>query len=179
MIDRIYSILFISFFIQAFVLSITGMVDCAVVGRWCGTDGLTSMQLAMPVFLVLTVPSIIGANGISIVISREIGQGRKNNAVAAYIVIGNLLVPMLCIFSLGKTFGLIGIYAAFGLNELIMTLIGVVFMVTAGRLRSSVMDPLGQYMSSGIMALDMNIRNEQDVIDASASESLSIRTVSY
>ena len=465
MIDRIYSKLFISFFIQAFVLSITGMVDCAVVGRWCGADGLTSMQLAMPVFLVLTVPSFIGANGISIVISREIGQGRKNNAVAAfstaviasgfigivftavgilapsavtrcligfneetelvelvnlylqpvligavpiillsifnaaaalegktvlisvvsflmlpldivydliavfvfnagvkgvayassltylsafmimlvfitgrrsmftidpgmfspellrdvivsgiphgidilcdtirpifinmcmlafgtltgiaaltiqdsihyfpeavciaagsammtlsavffgekdrsslmyirkntfwkmaasacalsgflwiaapvcvklftdnaevmdlavtafrwyaagvpfaavnhmiigylngiekiklssaYIVIGNLLVPMLCIFSLGKTFGLIGIYAAFGLNELIMTLIGIIFMVVAGRLRSSVMDPLGQYMSSGIMALDMNIRNEQDVIDAS------------
>ena len=100
MINKVYSKLFLSSFMQYFVLSITGMVDCAVCGRWCGTDGLTAMQLAMPIFFLLGIPSMIGGTGISIVLSRELGNGRKNNAVSAFSTVVMTAVAIGVIFTI-------------------------------------------------------------------------------
>ena len=100
MINKVYSKLFLSSFLQYFVLSITGMVDCAVCGRWCGTDGLTAMQLAIPVFFLLGIPSMIGGTGISIVLSRELGNGRKNNAVSAFSTVVMTAVAIGVVFTI-------------------------------------------------------------------------------
>ena len=36
------------YMVQALVLSVTGIVDCAVVGFFIGAEGLAGMKLAMP-----------------------------------------------------------------------------------------------------------------------------------
>ena len=78
MINKVYSKLFLSSFMQYFVLSITGMVDCAVCGRWCGTDGLTAMQLGIKLIYAasdkIDYTSALDLNNICIHIMRQEGE---------------------------------------------------------------------------------------------------------
>ena len=47
---RLFRRLVVVGFIKTLTLSVAGMIDCAIVGRFYGTSGLSAMKLAMPVF---------------------------------------------------------------------------------------------------------------------------------
>ncbi len=81
---RIFRRLVLAGFIQNFVLSVTGMIDCAVVGRYLGTDGLSAMQLAMPVFSLLSLFSMILGTGLSVAVSREMTRGETERAAIIF-----------------------------------------------------------------------------------------------
>ena len=66
-------------FIKYLTMSIAGMIDCAIVGRSLGADGLSAMKLAMPVFSMLSLFSTILSTGLSVVVSRDLTRGRKED----------------------------------------------------------------------------------------------------
>ena len=72
---RIFRRLVLAGFIQNLALSITGMIDCAIVGQYIGTDGLSAMKLAMPVFSLLSLFSTILGTGLSVIVSRDLTRG--------------------------------------------------------------------------------------------------------
>ena len=51
--------LVIAGFFRSLTLSVTGLIDCAVVGRYLGTDGLSAMKLAMPIFSLFALFSVV------------------------------------------------------------------------------------------------------------------------
>lgn len=66
--------------IEALTLSITGIVDCAMVGQFIGSKGLPGMQLDMPLFFLFCVISQIFASGLTMLISRHLSHGHKDKA---------------------------------------------------------------------------------------------------
>lgn len=82
-------------------LSVTGMIDCAVVGHFLGEDGLAAMKIAMPVFSVLSFFSTVMSSGMSILVSRELTQGRREgaNQVIGTVVLAGLLLAALCLLA--------------------------------------------------------------------------------
>lgn len=84
---RIFRRLVLAGFIQNLALSITGMVDCAVVGRHLGASGLSAMKLAMPVFSLLSLFSTILSTGLSVVVSRDLAKGRVDRAGRAFTAV--------------------------------------------------------------------------------------------
>ena len=67
-------------FIKELTLSIAGMIDCAIVGRYLGETGLSAMKLAMPVFSILSLFSIIMSTGLSVAVSRALTKGDREGA---------------------------------------------------------------------------------------------------
>ena len=69
------------YMLQALVFSVTGMIDCAFVGRGVGAAGLAGMKLAMPVFAVLYLlfGSIL-STGLSVRVSGLITDGKRSLA---------------------------------------------------------------------------------------------------
>ncbi len=67
-------------FIKHLTMSVAGMIDCAVVGRNLGADGLSAMKLAMPVFSVLSLFSTIMSTGLAVSVSHDLTRGRKAEA---------------------------------------------------------------------------------------------------
>ena len=69
------------YMLQALVFSVTGMIDCAFVGRYIGAAGLAGMKLAMPVFAVLYLlfGSIL-STGLSVRVSGLIAEGKRSLA---------------------------------------------------------------------------------------------------
>ena len=68
-------------FIKSLTLSLTGLIDCAVVGQFMGADGLSAMKLAMPVFSILALFSFVLSSGLSVTISKELsvnGEAKAN-----------------------------------------------------------------------------------------------------
>ena len=67
--------------LQALVFSITGIVDCAVVGQVLGESGLAGMKLAMPIFAIqyFLIGSVL-SSGLSVQMTRLLGQGRRDSA---------------------------------------------------------------------------------------------------
>ena len=88
---RYFRQLVIAGFIKSLTLSLTGLIDCAVVGRYLGADGLSAMKLAMPVFSLLSLFSAVISSGLSITIARELSENgiRQANRVfqSAFTVI--------------------------------------------------------------------------------------------
>ena len=86
-------------FIRSLTLSLTGMIDCAVAGRYLGENGLSAMKIAMPVFTIICIFSIIMASGQSITISRELSSGNKgranrivNSIITAALILSSLFM---------------------------------------------------------------------------------------
>ncbi len=77
---RFFRNLVITNFIQSLTLSITGLIDTAVVGRCLGEDGLSAMKLAMPVFTLLALFSFVLGSGLSVTLSRELSAGHTEKA---------------------------------------------------------------------------------------------------
>ena len=75
-----FSKLVIAGFFKSLTLSIAGLIDCAVVGRYLGADGLSAMKLAMPIFSVFSLFSALFSGGLSITISRELSENGAERA---------------------------------------------------------------------------------------------------
>ena len=75
MYKRIFGRLVAAGFLKNLTLSVTGMVDCAVVGHYLGANGLSAMKLAMPIFAVLMLFSMILSTGLSVSVSRDLTKG--------------------------------------------------------------------------------------------------------
>ena len=93
--------LVIAGFIKSLTLSFTGLIDCAVVGRFLGADGLSAMKLAVPVFALLSLFSSVFSSGLSVAVSGELsehGVKRANevlrSAVTVVCLIGVLLMTV-------------------------------------------------------------------------------------
>lgn len=77
---KFFKSLVITNFIKSLTLSLTGMIDCAVVGHYLGADGLSAMKLAMPVFSILSLFSFVLSTGLSVTVSKEIAANSKARA---------------------------------------------------------------------------------------------------
>ena len=73
------------YMIQALVLSVTGIVDCTVVGRFIGAEGLAGMKLAMPVFSLQYLFGGIFSTGLTVQISKYLTKGRRDSANQCFL----------------------------------------------------------------------------------------------
>ena len=73
------------YMIQALVLSVTGIVDCAVVGRFIGAEGLAGMKLAMPVFSLQYMFGGILSTGLTVQITKYLTKGRRETANPCFL----------------------------------------------------------------------------------------------
>lgn len=76
--------LVIAGFVKNVTLSFAGLIDCAIVGRYLGTDGLSAMKLAMPVFSFLSLFSAVFSTGLSITLSGELSEHGVKRARAVF-----------------------------------------------------------------------------------------------
>ena len=70
---------------QALVLSITGIVDSAIVGRFWEAEGLAGMKLAMPVFSILYMVGSILSTGLSVQVTKLLAKGKRSEANQYFI----------------------------------------------------------------------------------------------
>ena len=77
---RFFNNIVIISFIKFLTLSLTGIIDCAFVGRYLGTEGLSAMKLAMPLFLIYSFFSTVFASGLSVALPREMAVGNRVKA---------------------------------------------------------------------------------------------------
>ena len=70
---------------QAMVLSITGIVDSAIVGQFWGEEGLAGMKLAMPVFSILYMVGSILSTGLSVQVTKLLAKGKRAEANQHFI----------------------------------------------------------------------------------------------
>lgn len=70
---------------QALVLSITGIVDSAIVGRFWEAEGLAGMKLAMPFFSILYMIGGILSTGLSVQVTRMLAKGKRKEANQCFI----------------------------------------------------------------------------------------------
>ena len=94
--------------IQALVLSVTGIVDSAIVGQFWGAEGLAGMKLAMPVFSILYMVGSILSTGLSVQVTKLLAKGRRDEANQCFIwvctsALGISLVLMLAAVLLPDT----------------------------------------------------------------------------
>ena len=82
--------------IEQLTLSVTGIVDCAVVGQFIGSNGLSGMQLAMPIFFLYAVISQIFSSGLTVILSKDLSLGQKEKAqkTFSYIHTSTLLIGL-------------------------------------------------------------------------------------
>ena len=96
--------LVIAGFIKSLTLSIAGLIDCAVVGRYLGADGLSAMKLAMPIFSVFSLFSALFSGGLSVSISRALSE---NGVERANTVFNSALSVIFAIGACITVFGLV------------------------------------------------------------------------
>ena len=70
---------------QAMVLSITGIVDSAIVGQFWEAEGLAGMKLAMPVFSIFFMIGSILSTGLSVQVTKLLAKGRRREANQCFI----------------------------------------------------------------------------------------------
>lgn len=86
------------------VMSIYGIVDTIFIGRWVGANGIGAVTVVMPItFLISSIGMAIGIGGSSI-ISRALGEEKKEKAILTF---GNQVVLT---FSLALIFFLLCYY---------------------------------------------------------------------
>lgn len=95
---RIFRRLVAAGFIKSLTLSFAGMIDCAIVGRFLGTGGLSAMKLAMPIFSVLALFSSVLSTGLSVSVSRDLTRGNREHAVITFqsIFTVTVLIGLAC-----------------------------------------------------------------------------------
>ena len=71
--------------LQALVLSITGIVDSAIVGQFWEAEGLAGMKLAMPVFSILYMIGSILSTGLSVHVTKLLAKGKREEANQCFI----------------------------------------------------------------------------------------------
>ena len=71
--------------LQALVLSITGIVDSAIVGQFWEAEGLAGMKLAMPVFSILYMVGSILSTGLSVQVTKLLAKGKREEANQCFI----------------------------------------------------------------------------------------------
>ncbi len=71
--------------LQALVLSITGIVDSAIVGQFWAAEGLAGMKLAMPVLSVLFMVGSILSTGLSVQVTKLLAKGKRAEANQCFI----------------------------------------------------------------------------------------------
>lgn len=62
--------------IKNLTLSVTGIIDTVIVGRFLGQDGLSAMRLAMPVFFIFSLFSLVMSSGLTVLLTRELAYGK-------------------------------------------------------------------------------------------------------
>ena len=67
-------------FIRSLTNSITNMIDSIIAGRYLGTAGLSAMKLALPIFSIFALFSVVLGSGLSVVVSKDITRGRRDRA---------------------------------------------------------------------------------------------------
>ena len=71
--------------LQALVLSVTGIVDSAIVGQFWEAEGLAGMKLAMPVFSILYMIGSILSTGLSVQVTKLLAKGKRDEANQCFI----------------------------------------------------------------------------------------------
>ena len=96
---KFFRSLVIAGFFRNLALSFTGLIDCAVVGHYLDTEGLSAMKLAMPIYSLFALFSVVFSTGLSITISKDLtdsGIERANkdlcSAFSVMCVIGVLFM---------------------------------------------------------------------------------------
>ncbi|MBR3201244.1 MAG: ATP-binding protein [Mogibacterium sp.] len=92
--------------LQALVLSITSIVDSAIVGQFWEAEGLAGMKLAMPVFPILYMVGSILSTGLSVQVTKLLAKGKRAESnqhfiwvcmaavgVSLFIMIAAILFP--------------------------------------------------------------------------------------
>lgn len=85
---------------QALVLSITGIVDSAVVGQFWEAEGLSGMKLAMPVFSILYMFGSILSTGLSVRVTKLLAKGKRDEANQVFIWVCAAAVAVSLVFML-------------------------------------------------------------------------------
>lgn len=95
---RIFRRLVAAGFIKSLTLSIAGMIDCAIVGRFLGANGLSAMKLAMPIFSVLSLFSSVLGTGLSVSVSRDLTRGDRERAGKTFqsVLTVTVLIGLVC-----------------------------------------------------------------------------------
>lgn len=70
---------------QALVLSITGIVDSAIVGQFWEAEGLAGMKLAMPVVSILYMIGSVLSTGLSVQVTKLLAKGKRTEANQYFI----------------------------------------------------------------------------------------------
>ena len=70
---------------QALVLSITGIVDSAIVGQFWDAEGLAGMKLAMPVVSILYMIGSVLSTGLSVQVTKLLAKGKRAEANQHFI----------------------------------------------------------------------------------------------
>ena len=85
---------------QALVLSITGIVDSAIVGQFWEAEGLAGMKLAMPVFSILYMFGSILSTGLSVQVTKLLAKGRREEANQFFLWVCTASVAVSLVFML-------------------------------------------------------------------------------
>lgn len=134
-------------FIQNLTLSLTGMIDCAIVGQYIGPDGLSAMKIAMPIFAVLSLFSTVFSSGLSVRVSKEMTEGNKENAthiVNSVFSLSLFIGAVFLIISIVNPTSLAGILGGSrGSDELIKGATDYIMPIMAGSVFIILYDILG------------------------------------
>ncbi len=65
---KLFKNLVITGFIKSLTLSVTGLIDCVLVGRFLGADSLCGIKLAMPVYSIFSLFSFVLSAGLSVAV---------------------------------------------------------------------------------------------------------------
>ena len=84
--------------LQALVLSVTGIVDSAIVGHFWEAEGLAGMKLAMPVFSVFFMAGSILSTGLSVQVTKLLAKGKRAEANQHFIWVCTAAVAISLIF---------------------------------------------------------------------------------
>lgn len=84
---------------QALVLSVTGIVDSAVVGQFWGAEGLAGMKLAMPVFSILYMFGAVLSTGLSVQVTKLLAKGKRDEANQFFLWVCTAAVVISLVFA--------------------------------------------------------------------------------
>ena len=101
---RVFGRLVLAGTVRNLTLSLTGMIDCAVTGRYLGEAGLSALKLAAPLFDSLSIFSVVTAGGLSIVLARELAQGHQEKAQRLFRMSFTMLALLALLFTLTGIF---------------------------------------------------------------------------
>ena len=131
---RVFSRLVMAGFIRIISISLSAVVECMLIGRFLGAEGLSAANIASPIFSLMTLFSDILGTGMSVSVSKDLTRGNRERAadtvntvftvtilVSALGMIAGLFFPGLVTLLLGGSDMSPGIFS--GATEYIGTLL--------------------------------------------------------